>query len=68
MTYLTTKSSETPQLRLGISACLLGEQVRFDGGHKRDLFLLYTLGQFIQWAPVCPELVVQKGLTVPPTL
>jgi uncharacterized protein YbgA (DUF1722 family)/uncharacterized protein YbbK (DUF523 family) len=61
--YLTVGSPETPSLRLGVSACLLGEQVRYDGGHKRDLFLLNTLGAFVQWVPVCPE--VEIGLGTP---
>jgi uncharacterized protein YbgA (DUF1722 family)/uncharacterized protein YbbK (DUF523 family) len=42
-------------VRLGVSACLLGERVRFDGGHKRDAFLADTLGRFAEWVPVCPE-------------
>ena len=42
-------------LRLGISACLLGEKVRFDGGHKRDPFLVDTFGRYVEWVPVCPE-------------
>src|SRR5947199_7664335 len=50
-------------LRLGISACLLGQEVRWDGGHKRDPFLAETLGRFIEWVPVCPE--VELGLGVP---
>jgi uncharacterized protein YbgA (DUF1722 family)/uncharacterized protein YbbK (DUF523 family) len=49
--------------RLGISSCLLGEQVRFDGGHKRDEFLLNTLARFVEWVPVCPE--VELGLGTP---
>ena len=48
------------RIRLGISACLLGEPVRFDGGHKRDPFLVGSLGQFVDWVPVCPE--VESGL------
>jgi uncharacterized protein YbgA (DUF1722 family)/uncharacterized protein YbbK (DUF523 family) len=43
------------RVRLGISACLLGERVRYDGGHKRDPFLIDTLGRFVDWVPVCPE-------------
>jgi uncharacterized protein YbbK (DUF523 family) len=43
------------RIRLGISACLLGEPVRFDGAHKRDPFLVESLGQFVDWVPVCPE-------------
>ena len=50
-------------LRLGISACLLGQAVRYDGGHKRDPFLAATLGRFVEWVPVCPE--VELGLGVP---
>lgn len=50
-------------IRLGISACLLGEKVRWDGGHKRDRFLTDTLGRFVEWVPVCPE--VEVGLGIP---
>jgi uncharacterized protein YbgA (DUF1722 family)/uncharacterized protein YbbK (DUF523 family) len=50
-------------IRLGISACLLGREVRFDGGHKRDAFLTDTLGRFVEWVPVCPE--VECGLGTP---
>lgn len=52
-----------PVIRLGISTCLLGENVRFDGGHKQDLFLLKTLGRYVEWVPVCPE--VEIGLGTP---
>jgi uncharacterized protein YbgA (DUF1722 family)/uncharacterized protein YbbK (DUF523 family) len=48
-------------IRIGISACLLGEKVRFDGGHKREAFIVDTLGQFFQWVPVCPELEIGLG-------
>ena len=54
--------SENP-IRLGISSCLLGEPVRFDGGHKRDEFLTDVLGRFVEWVPVCPE--VEIGLSTP---
>jgi uncharacterized protein YbgA (DUF1722 family)/uncharacterized protein YbbK (DUF523 family) len=46
-----------------MSACLLGEQVRFDGGHKRDAFLTETLGRFVEWVSVCPE--VECGFGTP---
>ncbi len=52
-----------PHIRLGVSACLLGQEVRFDGGHKRDELLLHTLGHHVEWVPVCPE--VEVGLGVP---
>ena len=47
--------------RLGISACLLGEEVRFDGGHKRDAFLTEVLGPQVEWVRVCPEVEVGMG-------
>ena len=50
-------------IRVGISSCLLGEAVRFDGGHKRDAFLTETFGPFVEWVPVCPE--VECGLGTP---
>lgn len=48
-------------LRLGVSACLLGEKVRHDGGHKRDAKLLATLGRVAEWVPVCPEMAIGLG-------
>lgn len=50
------------RLRLGVSSCLLGEQVRFDGGHKHDRFLTDLLGRYVEWVPVCPELEVGMGV------
>ncbi|MCA1559308.1 MAG: DUF523 and DUF1722 domain-containing protein [Acidobacteria bacterium] len=50
-------------LRVGISACLLGDEVRFDGGHKRDRFLTDILGRYVEWIRVCPE--VELGLGTP---
>lgn len=50
-------------IRVGISACLLGQEVRYNGGHKRDDFLVETLGRFVEWVPVCPE--VEMGLGTP---
>ncbi|MBS3763889.1 MAG: DUF1722 domain-containing protein [Planctomycetes bacterium] len=49
--------------RIGISSCLLGEPVRYNGQHQRDRFLTDTVGQFVEWVPVCPE--VECGLSVP---
>ena len=48
---------------MGISACLLGQKVRYDGGHKRDFFLTETLSRFVDWVPVCPE--IEAGMGVP---
>jgi len=51
------------KIKLGISTCLLGENVRYDGGHKLDRFLTETLGQYVEYVPVCPE--VECGLPIP---
>ena len=51
------------KIKLGISTCLLGEPVRYDGGHKLDRFLTDTLGQYVEYVSVCPE--VECGLPVP---
>lgn len=48
-------------IRIGISSCLLGCKVRFDGGHKKDDFLVNTFGRWVQWVPVCPEVEVGMG-------
>lgn len=50
-------------IRVGISTCLLGRKVRYDGGHKRDRFLTDVLGPYVEWVPVCPE--VELGLGIP---
>ena len=47
--------------RVGISLCLLGEEVRHDGGHKHDRYATGVLGQHFQWVPVCPEVEVGMG-------
>ena len=59
---MTAAPAQEP-IRIGISSCLLGQHVRFDGGHKRDPFLVDTFGMFVDWVPVCPE--VELGLGTP---
>lgn len=54
---------EKKKIRIGISACLLGEPVRYNGGHKLDRFLVDTLGEYVAYVPVCPE--VELGLPTP---
>jgi uncharacterized protein YbgA (DUF1722 family)/uncharacterized protein YbbK (DUF523 family) len=49
--------------KVGISTCLLGEPVRWNGGHKRDPFLVNTLGDYVEYVPVCPE--TECGLGIP---
>lgn len=56
---------DSQPVRLGISACLLGAEVRFDGGHKRDRYLTDVLGENVTWLPVCPELELGLGIPRP---
>lgn len=48
-------------IRVGISSCLLGQKVRFDGGHKLDTLITETLGRYFEWVPVCPEMEIGLG-------
>ena len=52
-------------IRLGVSSCLLGEEVRFDGGHKRDRFVVDQLGRWVEWVSVCPEVDIGLGIPRP---
>jgi uncharacterized protein YbgA (DUF1722 family)/uncharacterized protein YbbK (DUF523 family) len=49
-------------IRVGISTCLLGQQVRWDGGHKREPFLTEVLAPYLEWVPVCPEVEIGMGI------
>jgi uncharacterized protein YbgA (DUF1722 family)/uncharacterized protein YbbK (DUF523 family) len=51
----------TGRPRVGVSSCLLGEQVRFNGGHKRYRFLTDELGPYVDWVPYCPEVSIGLG-------
>jgi uncharacterized protein YbgA (DUF1722 family)/uncharacterized protein YbbK (DUF523 family) len=46
---------------VGVSSCLLGEEVRFNGGHKRYRFLTDELGPYVDWVPYCPEVSIGLG-------
>lgn len=50
------------RLRIGISRCLLGDPVRYDGGHKRDALLADALSRQVEWVPVCPEVEADLGV------
>jgi len=56
-------TGDASKIQLGISACLLGDPVRWDGGHRHDRYLTDTLGRFVEWVPVCPE--VECGMPTP---
>ena len=59
---LSERHDPSSPLRLGISACLLGQKVRYDGGHKQNYYLTDTLGPFVEWTPVCPEMEIGLGI------
>src|SRR5262249_52335647 len=68
-THLTTSprpAPRPPRPRVGISACLLGEMVRWDGGHKREPTLIEAMGDAVEWVPVCPEVEAGFGVPRPP--
>jgi uncharacterized protein YbbK (DUF523 family) len=51
------------RIRMGVSACLLGQQVRYDGGHKHDRYITDILGEYLEFVAVCPE--VEAGFSIP---
>jgi uncharacterized protein YbbK (DUF523 family) len=51
------------KIKVGISSCLLGNNVRYDGGHQHDRYITDTLGRYVKWISVCPE--VEYGLGAP---
>lgn len=58
---MTGKAKENP-IKVGISTCLLGQKVRYDGGHKHDRYITDILGPYFQFVPICPELEVGMGV------
>lgn len=54
---------EKKKIKIGVSRCLLGEMVRYDGGHQHDRYITGTLGRFFEFVPVCPE--VECGMPTP---
>ena len=62
-----TKGEVGAPILIGVSSCLLGQAVRYDSGHKKDAFVTGSLGRFVEFVPVCPE--VEVGMSIPrPTI
>lgn len=59
---MKTSKKAHGKIRIGISTCLLGENVRYDGGHALDSFLRDTLGKYVEYVPVCPEVECDFGI------
>lgn len=53
------------KIPIGVSSCLLGQNVRFDGGHKRDSYIVGTLGEYFDFYPLCPEVAIGLGTPRP---
>lgn len=58
--------TESPAIRVATSSCLLGEEVRFDGGHKHNGYLTKTLARYFEFVPFCPEVAIGLGVPRPP--
>jgi len=54
------------RIRIGISSCLIGQAVRYDGGHKHNEYITCSLGQFFDFVPFCPEVAIGLGIPRPP--
>lgn len=57
------EAQKPEKIKIGVSTCLLGHKVRYDGNHSHDRYLTQTLGMFVQYIPVCPE--VECGMSIP---
>jgi uncharacterized protein YbbK (DUF523 family) len=64
--FLSNGWREREPIRLGVSSCLLGAEVRYDGGHKHDPYLTDVVGRWFEWVPVCPEVELGLGVPRPP--
>ena len=53
------------KIEIGVSSCLLGEEVRYDGGHKRNVYITGTLSQYFDFQPICPEMAIGLGVPRP---
>ncbi|HEV8459060.1 MAG TPA: DUF523 domain-containing protein [Methylomirabilota bacterium] len=61
MAALPAWRSPSLPIWIGISACLLGEEVRYDGGHQKDSYITGVLGRYFTWLSVCPEMEIGLG-------
>jgi len=61
----THVTADVRPIRIGVSSCILGEEVRWNGGHARQRWVTDTFGQFVEYVPVCPEVEVGMGVPRP---
>lgn len=60
---MTAKADKNDIIKIGVSACLIGQKVRYDGDHQQDRYILETLARYLELVPVCPE--VEVGMDTP---
>ena len=65
MTAIDIRPADTDLIRIGVSSCVIGEEVRWNGGHSRQRYLTDMLGRFVEYVPVCPEVEVGMGVPRP---
>ena len=58
----TMTTAHSPKIRIAISACLLGREVRYNGGHKESRLCSHTLAQHFDFVPLCPEVAIGLGI------
>ena len=66
MRVMQEEGTHRDRIRIGVSSCLLGARVRYDGGHKRDAYITGTLSKYFDFVPVCPEVAIGLGTPRPP--
>ncbi|MDA2978957.1 MAG: DUF523 and DUF1722 domain-containing protein [Actinomycetota bacterium] len=65
MTSITIQPTQQARIRIGVSSCIIGEEVRYNGGHSRQRYLTDVLAQFVEYVPVCPEVEIGMGVPRP---
>ena len=65
MTTITINPTAPVLIRIGVSSCIIGEEVRYNGGHARQRYLTDVLANFVEYVPVCPEVEVGMGVPRP---
>lgn len=65
MTAIDIRPADADPIRIGVSSCVIGEEVRWNGGHSRQRYLTDMLGPFVEYVPVCPEVEVGMGVPRP---
>ena len=61
MCHLNSREQLSNTIKIGVSACLLGKKVRFDGGHKRSRFITDSLASYFEFVAFCPEVAIGMG-------